>query len=80
MYRLIFTTCFLVIIFFSAYSQEKNIPKQKIDSGEIKSIEKFDLPELNIFIESALKNSPLLQVSDKEKNKILEEIKMQKHF
>jgi len=78
MHRLLFTITFLASILLSAHSQEKNNTTQKIDSGEIKSPEKFDLPELNVFIESALKNSPLLLVSDKEKDKILEQIKIQK--
>ena len=78
MYRLILTLSFLATILFSAQSQEKNNSTQKIDSGAVKLTEKIDLPELDVFIESALKNSPLLQVSDKEKDKILEQIKIQK--
>ena len=36
------------------------------------------MPELNVFIESALKKSPLLKLNDKELGKILEEIKIEK--
>jgi len=78
MYRLIFTISFFSISFFYANSQEINTSKQKNDSIELKLSEKFELPELNFCIESALKNSPLLKVSDKEVESILEEIKMQK--
>lgn len=66
-----------MLVIFSALSQEKSNSEQNINSGEVLN-SKSDLPELNVFIESALKNSPLLKVSDKEIEKILEEIKMQK--
>lgn len=77
MHKLIFTITFHVLVIFSALSQEKANFEQNINSGEVLN-NKSDLPELNVFIESALKNSPLLKVSDKEIEKILEEIKMQK--
>ena len=78
MHRLFFSITFLALILFSAHSQVKIDTAQKIDTGKIKLTESFDLPELNFFIESALKNSPLLKINDKELGKILEEIKMQK--
>jgi outer membrane protein TolC len=77
MYRLIIAFFLLVAITFSVKSQEKKITTQKTDSAELKSI-KYELPDLNVFIESALKNSPLLKINEKELGKILEEIKMQK--
>ena len=64
MHRLLLIISFLSLILISANSQEKKNSAQKIDSAEIKLSAKYDLPELDIFIESALKNSPLLQVSD----------------
>jgi len=77
MYRLIFTISFFSISFFYANSQEINTSKQKNDSIELKA-SKYELPDLNVFIESAIKNSPLLKINEKELGKILEEIKIQK--
>jgi outer membrane protein TolC len=78
MYRLIFTISVIFVITFEVNSQEKKIATQNINSETLSILEKSTIPDLNVFIESALKNSPLLQVSDKEKEKILEQIKMQK--
>jgi len=78
MYRLIFTISVIFAITFEVNSQEKKIATQNVNSETISILEKSTIPDLNVFIESALKNSPLLQVSDKEKEKILEQIKMQK--
>lgn len=36
------------------------------------------LPELNVFLESAVKNSPLLKVSDNQISQVLEQIKIEK--
>lgn len=77
MRRLIFTIAFYGLISL-AQSQEKKNAEKLINSTEIKIDEKSNIPELNVFIESALKNSPLLKINDKELGKILEEIKIQK--
>lgn len=77
MHNLIFTFTFLVLVLFTVQSQVKTTDKLIINSSEILNT-KSNLPELNVFIESALKNSPLLQISDKEIDKILEEIKIHK--
>lgn len=73
-FLLLFTLLYL--IGFNTYSQ---VVGGENDSTTVDTlVQEKKLPELNVFIESALNNSPLLRINEREIDKFLEEISMQK--
>lgn len=78
MQKLIYIFTFHIIFIFSSICQENIKTPLKTNSVDSIKTDKNTLPELSVFIESAIKNSPLLKVNDREIDKLLEEIKIQK--
>jgi outer membrane protein TolC len=71
---------FFVSLIFSInnYSQNAIISDSSLLVQNLILSEKFEIPELSVCIESALKNSPLLKANDQQIEIILEDIKISK--
>ena len=67
----------LIIALFSAPLTSCLAQDNKVAEDSI--LLNSDLPELSVFLESALKNSPLLKVSDKQISQVFEQIKIEKN-
>lgn len=70
----------LHIIYFAAFFSASSTfcLAQDNKSAEDSILLKNELPELNVFLESAIKSSPLLKVSDNQISQVLEQIKIEK--
>ncbi len=78
MQKLIYFFTFHLLFISTVFSQENLNKPTKTNSNDSLKTEQILLPSLNDLIESAIKNSPLLKVNDREIDKLLEEIKIQK--
>lgn len=69
----------ITLLFLFGFNTFSQIAGGKTDSTKVDSLVQVKpLPELNVFIESALNNSPLLKINEREIDKFLEEIKIKK--
>lgn len=78
MQKTIYILIIQILFVFSVLSQEKTIKNAIPSTIDSLKTEKNNPPSLSVFIESALKNSPLLNVSEREIDILLEEIKIKK--
>ncbi len=73
-----------LFLFFAFSCILLNLNSQKLVGTNLAEIQsdsnfsKINIPELNVFIQTAEKSSPLLQATDKEIDQILEKIKIEK--
>lgn len=68
-----------ILLITNILTAQININDTKLYPTRIDSLnENIKIPELNVFLNSAIKNSPLLMATDREIDQILEKVKIEK--
>ena len=76
-YFIIALSILLAINKLNAQNEKGDLRLETTTNDSLK--ESIKIPELNVFLNSAIKNSPLLLASDREIDQILEKVKIEKN-